>query len=115
MYATEEIEMQEEFSKALYSMVPILFGSNSKMSLFEDALGDDLEDTSCAPFYPLVSVKTSSSSKKFVKMAENKTDVYPVQSQKPIVMTFDLDPIEDVGGLLVVDVNASNLPVSIPN
>lgn len=74
---------------------------------------EDLSDTDCAPLYHLVSVKTASSSaKKFVKRTENETDVFPVKSQQPIVMTFDLDPIEDVGGLFIVEVNASTLPVS---
>ncbi|PIK47303.1 putative transmembrane protein [Apostichopus japonicus] len=72
---------------------------------------EDLSDTDCAPLYHLVSVKTASSSaKKFVKRTENETDVFPVKSQQPIVMTFDLDPIEDVGGLFIVEVNASTLP-----
>lgn len=68
-------------------------------------------DETCAPLYSLVTIQSSSSTKMFIRLDKNNTNTYPVESGHPIVMAFDIDPMEDVGALFSVGMDASQLPV----
>lgn len=67
-------------------------------------------DEACAPLYSLVTIQSSSSTKMFIRLDKNNTNTYPVESGDPIVMAFDVDPVEDVGALFAVGMDASQLP-----